>query len=146
MILLALAAAAAAQWTGPRTVEYRGPGNFCGGGYAFHLGTGERALVLPQDTGGQGVRLVLSRGEVNIHSGGRPDPGPVVMHYPGGTDVTQHPNGNGVAYIVADQTSFALVLTSGAFRGFKNDSWFFRQANFAVDADKGSSCLSAFSY
>ena len=146
MLLLALAAAAAAQWTGPRTVEYRGPGDFCGGGYAVHLGTGERALVLPQDTGGQGVRLVLSRGEVNIHSGGRPDPGPVVMQYRGGTAVTQHPDGGGVAYIVADQTSFALVVTSNVFRGFKTDGWFFHQANFAADADRGAQCLAAVSY
>src|SRR4029079_9095986 len=77
MILLALALAAQGQWTGPRTVEYRGPGNFCGGGSRVALGGGERALVLPQDTGGQGVRLVLSGGEVNIHSGVRPQSGPV---------------------------------------------------------------------
>src|SRR5437763_5751284 len=112
MIMLALAAYAAAegQWTGPRTEEYRGPGYFCGGGYRVSLGRGERALVLPQDTGGQGVRFVLSRGEVNLHSGVRPEAGPVVMHYRGGTDVTQENDGAVVSYVVADQTSFALGL------------------------------------
>src|SRR4051812_48381068 len=132
MILLALALAAQAQWTGPRTVEYRGPGNFCGGGYRIALTRGERALVLPQDTGGQGVRLVLSGGEVNIHSGARPETGPVVLHYRGGTDVTQQSD-DGVSYVVADQTSFALRVTSAAFNGFKRDRWFFVKANFAED-------------
>src|SRR4051794_199513 len=145
MILLALALAAQGQWTGPRTEEYRGPGNFCGGGYRVALTRGERALVLPQNTGGQGVRLVLSGGEVNIHSGVRPEAGPVVMHYRGGTAVTQQ-SGDGVSYVVADQTSFALGVTSNAFRGFKRDRWFFAKANFAEDSDRDASCLSAFSY
>ena len=145
MILLALALAAQGQWTGPRTEEYRGPGNYCGGGYRVALTRGERALVLPQDTGGQAVRLVLSRGEVNIHSGVRPEPGPVVMHYRGGTAVTQQ-NGGGVSYTVADQTSFALGVTSDAFRGIKRDGWFFAKANFALDSDRAGSCLSAYSY
>jgi len=144
MILLALALAAQGQWTGPRTVEYLGPGNFCGGGYRIALGKGERALVLPQDTGGQGVRLVLSHGEVNIHSGIRPQVGPVVTRY-GGTEVTQQ-SGGGVSYVVADQTSFALAVTSNAFRGFKNDRWFFTQANFAADSDRGADCLAAYSF
>jgi hypothetical protein len=146
MILLALALAAQGHWTGPRTEEYRGPGNFCGGGYRVALGKGERALVLPQDTGGQGVRLVLSGGEVNIHSGVRPQPGPVVMHYRGGTSVTQQGAGDATSYVVADQTSFALGVTSDAFRGFKRDRWFFAKANFAEDSDRGASCLSAYSY
>ena len=145
MILLALALAAQGQWTGPRTEEYRGPGNFCGGGYRIALVKGERALVLPQDTGGQGVRLVLSHGEVNIHSGVRPERGPVVMHYRGGTSVTQQ-SGDGVSYLVADQTSFALGVTSAAFRGFRNDRWFFAKANFAADSDSGANCLAAYSY
>lgn len=145
MIVLALALAAQGQWTGPRTEEYRGPGNYCGGGYRVALTRGERALVLPQDTGGQAVRLVLSRGEVNIHSGVRPEPGPVVMHYRGGTAVTQQ-NGGGVSYTVADQTSFALGVTSDAFRGIKRDGWFFAKANFAEDSDRAGSCLSAYSY
>ena len=145
MILLALALAAQGQWTGPRTEEYRGPGNFCGGGYRVSLTRGERALVLPQDTGGQGVRLVLSGGEVNIHSGIRPEPGPVVMRYRGGTAVTQQGNGDGTSYVVADQTSFALGVTSDAFRGFKRDSWFFAKANFAEDSDRGANCLAAYS-
>ena len=147
MILLALALAVQGQWTGPRTEEYRGPGNFCGGGYAVHLAKGERALVLPQDTGGQGVRLVLAGGrEVNIHSGVRPEAGPVVLHYRGGTAVTQQSDGGGVAYVVADQTSFALAVTSDAFRGFKRDGWFFTKANFSEGADERGSCLSAYSY
>jgi hypothetical protein len=146
MILLALAVAAAAQWTGPRTEEYRGPGNFCGGGYRVLLARGDRALVLPQETGGQGVRLVLAGREVNLHSGTRPEPGHVVMHYPGGTAVTQQSDGGGITYIVADQTSFALRVTSDAFRGFKRDSWFFTKANFAQDSDRGVRCLSAYSY
>ncbi|MEA3059125.1 MAG: hypothetical protein QOE50_537 [Sphingomonadales bacterium] len=146
MILLALALAAQAQWTGPRTVEYRGPGNFCGGGYRVALTRGERALVLPQATGGQGARLVLSGGEVNIHSGVRPESGPVVIRYRGGTAVTQQSGGGGVDYTVADQTSFALRVTSSAFRGFKRDRWFFAKANFAEDSDQGARCLAAYSY
>jgi hypothetical protein len=145
MILLALALAAQGQWTGPRTEEYRGPGNFCGGGYRVSLTRGERALVLPQDTGGQGVRLVLSGGEVNIHSGVQPEPGPVVMRYRGGTAVTQQGNGGGTSYVVADQTSFALGVTSNAFRGYKRDRWFFAKANFAEDSDRGANCLAAYS-
>ena len=147
MILLAIALAVQGQWTGPRTEEYRGPGNFCGGGYAVHLAKGERALVLPQDTGGQGVTLVLAGGrEVNIHSGVRPEPGRAVMHYRGGTAVTQQSDGGGVAYVVADQTSFALGVTSDAFRGFKRDRWFFAKANFAEDSDRSANCLAAYSY
>ena len=145
MILLALAAAAAMQWTGPRTEEYKGPGYFCGGGYAIRLGKGERALILPQGQAPQATRLVLSGGEVNIHTGARPQPGPVVMHYRGGTSVTQQSD-DGVAYVVADQTSFALAVTSDAFRGFKRDGWFFSKANFAEGADERVSCLAAYSY
>src|SRR5881227_2952747 len=122
MILLALAAAAATltQWTGPRTEEYRGPGYFCGGGYAVRLAKGDRALILPQGQAPQATRLVLAGREVNVHSGARPEPGRVVMHYRGGTAVTQQSD-DGISYVVADQTSFALRLTSTAFRGFKRD-------------------------
>jgi len=146
MILLALAAAALAQWTGPRTEEYRGPGYFCGGGYAVRLAPGDRALVLPQDTGGQGVRLVLSGREVNMHSGVRPEPGLLVMHYRGGTAVTQQNDRGGVAYVVADQTSFALAVTSNAFRGFKHDGWFFNRADFSSGADERVRCVAAQSF
>lgn len=146
MIILALAAAAVMQWTGPRTEEYRGPGRFCGGGYAVSLARGDRALVLPQDTGGQGVRFVLGGREVNVRSGAPHEPGRPVMNYRGGTSVTEQRDGSGVAYIVADQTSFALRVTSDAFRGFPRDRWFFSQANFADRADEGVSCLSAYSY
>src|SRR5437764_4825865 len=146
MILMALAAAALTQWTGPRTEDYRGPGNFCGGGYRISLARGDRALVLPQDTGGQGVRLVLAGREVNIHSGVRPETGPVVMRYRGGTAVTQQQGAGGIAYVVADQTSFALAVTSDAFRGFKRDGWFFTKANFAEDSDRDARCLATYSY
>ena len=144
MILLALALAAQGQWTGPRTEEYRGPGNYCGGGYRVSLARGERALLLPQDTGGQAVRLVLSRGEVNIHTGVQAELGRTVMHYRGGTAVSQGSEG-GVSYLVADQTSFALLVTSAAFHGFKKDGWFFTKANFAADSDQGARCLAAYS-
>lgn len=144
--MLALAAAMAAQWTGPHTEEYRGPGNYCGGGYAIHLSRGERALTLPQDTGGQAARLVLGGGEVNIHSGVRPQAGKVVTRYRGGTSVTQQNDGGEIVYIVADQTSFGLAVTSSAFRGFKHDGWFFAKANFAEGADQGAPCLAAVSY
>ena len=146
MILLALAAAASAQWTGPRTEEYRGPGYFCGGGYAVRLAPGDRALVLPQDTGGQGVRLVLSGREVNMHSGVRPEPGLLVTHYRGGTAVTQQSDRGGVSYVVADQTSFALAVTSTAFRGFKHDGWFFSRADFSSGADERVRCVAAQSF
>jgi len=145
MILLAFAAAALTQWTGPRTEEYRGRGNFCGGGYRVLLARGDRALVLPQDTGGQGVRFVLAGREVNLNTGVRPEPGRVVMHYRGGTAVTEQSDGGGVTYVVADQTSFAMRVTSDAFRGFKRDSWLFNKANFSEGSDEGVRCLAAYS-
>lgn len=152
MILMALAAAAMAQsaggqWTGPRTEEYRGPGYFCGGGYAIHLARGDRALILPQSAGAgvQGARLVLGGREVNVWSGARPEPGRVVIRY-GGTAVSEQPDGPGVAYTVADQTDFALRLTSAAFHGFKRDGWFFAKANFHDGADERVHCLAAVSY
>ena len=145
MIVTMLAAAALGQWTGPRTVEYRGPGNFCGGGYAVSLAPGDRALVLPQQTGGQGVRFVIGGREVNVHSGARPQPGLIVKRY-GGTVVTQENDGGSVAYVVADDTSFALAVTSNAFRGFKSDRWFFNHANFADHSDEGVPCLAGRSY
>jgi hypothetical protein len=68
------------------------------------------------------------------------------MHYRGGTAVTEKGGGGEVSYIVADQTNFALRVTSNAFRGFKRDGWFFTKANFAAGADEGARCLAAFSY
>src|SRR5882724_11217045 len=130
MILLALALAAQGQWTGPRTEEYRGPGYFCGGGYAIHLAKGDRALILPQGHAPQATRLVLAGREVNIHSGARPEPGPVVLRS-GGSVVTQQSDGGGIAYTVSDETPYGLWLNSEAFRGFKKDAWFFAKANFA---------------
>jgi hypothetical protein len=144
MILLALAAAAQAQWTGPRTIEYRGPGNFCGGGYAISLATGDRALVLPQGQAPQATRLVIGGREVNIRTGVRPEQGKVVKQYAGGT-VAQAGEGTAIAYVVSDETPFGLRLTSEAFRGFKADRWFFSHANFASRADVGIDCLSAIS-
>jgi hypothetical protein len=145
ILLIAAALAAQGQWTGPRTEEYRGPGYFCGGGYAIHLMRGDRALILPQDTGGQGARLVLAGHEVNVLSGARPEPGRVVARYRG-TLVTQQGNGGSAGYVVSDQTDFALRLTSNAFRGFKRDSWFFTRANFSSAAEDSVHCLAAESY
>jgi hypothetical protein len=148
MILLTLAAAvAAAQWTGPRTEEYRGPGYFCGGGYAIHLLRGDRALVLPQSAsaGVQGVRLVLGGREVNVWNGASREPGRVVVRY-GGTAVSQQNEGAQAAYAVSDQTDFALRLTSDAFHGFKRDTWFFSRANFSSSAENRVRCLAAVSY
>ena len=147
MILLALAAAAAAQWTGPRTEEYTGPGYFCGGGYAIRLARGDRALILPQGGGAQGARIVLAGREVNIWSGAPRVPGPVLMRYRGAV-VRDASDGGGVAYVVSDQTdsAYALRLTSNAFRGFKRDGWFFTRANFSDGADDGVNCLAARSY
>ena len=147
MMLFALAAAAAAQWTGPHTEEYRGPGYFCGGGYAIRLARGDRALILPQGQGAQGARLVLGGREVNIWSGARREAGPVVVRYRGAA-VTQSQGEPGVAYVVGDQSdsAFALRLTSDAFRGFKRDGWFFAKANFADGIDDRVQCLAAQSY
>lgn len=147
MILLALAAAALAQWTGPHTEEYRGPGYFCGGGYAVRLVRGDRALILPQSqtAGVQGARLVLGGREVNIWSGASRAPGRVVVRY-GGTAVTERNDGPQVSYAVSDQTDFALRLSSDAFRGFKRDGWFFAKANFSNAAEGRVRCLAAESY
>jgi hypothetical protein len=147
MILFALAAAAAMQWTGPRTEEYRGPGDFCGGGYAIHLARGDRALVLPQSAsaGIQGVRIVIGGREVNVWSGARREGGPIVARY-GGTSIRQQISPEGTGYVVSDQTDFALRLTSPAFRGFKRDGWFFSRANFNGNAEDRARCLAATSY
>jgi hypothetical protein len=145
MIMLALAATVAVQWTGPRTEEYRGPGYYCGGGYAIHLARGDRALILPQGQAPQATRLVLAGREVNIMTGAHAAPGRVVLKY-GGSAVTQQSDGGGIAYIVSDQTPYGLSITSTAFRGFKSDSWFFSKANFASGADERVQCLSAYSY
>jgi hypothetical protein len=145
MILLAFAAAALAQWTGPRTEEYNGPGFFCGGGYAIRLGPGDRALVLPQGRGAQGVRLVLGGREVNVWSGAHPVAGRPVVTYRGSA-VTQQTDGALTAYTVSDETDFALRLTSDAFRGFNRDRWFFANANFAAGSDQTVPCLAARSY
>ncbi|HET7577192.1 MAG TPA: hypothetical protein VFK19_11600 [Sphingomicrobium sp.] len=147
MILFMAATAALLQWTGPHTEQYTGPGYFCGGGYAVRLGQGERALVLPQGSGAevQGVRLVLSRGEVNIWTGARQEAGRIVLRQ-AESAVTEQDDGNGVSYIVSNDTDFGLRLTSAAFRGFKQDKWFFKQADFSAGVDDAVSCLAAVSY
>jgi|SRR5690348_12323517 hypothetical protein len=147
MILLALAAAVQLHWTGPHTEQYMGPGYFCGGGYAFELGRGERALILPQGSGAevQGVRLVLSRGEVNIWTGVHPEPGNVVSRYAESSVIEQN-NNSGVSYVIANDTDFGLRLTSGAFHGFKADKWFFAHAKFSAEAERSVPCLPAYSY
>jgi len=147
MILLALAAAAAAQWTGPRTEEYAGPGYFCGGGYAVRLARGDRALILPQGQGAQGARIVLAGREVNVWSGAQREAGPVVVRYHGAA-VTQSRGGSGIAYVVGDQSysADALRLSSDAFRRFKREAWFFSRANFSNGADDRVACLAARSY
>lgn len=147
MIPFALAAAALLQWTGPHTEQYTGPGFFCGGGYAIQLGTGERALILPQSASAdiQGVRLVLSGGEVNVWTGAHPEPGHLVSHY-GEIAVTEQDEGNNVSYTISNQTDFGLRLTSSAFRGYKHDAWFFKHANFTSAAERSVPCLAAYSY
>jgi len=146
MILLAMSAAAAvAQWTGPRTEAYIGPGYFCGGGYAVRLARGARALVLPQGRGAPGARIVLAGREVSIWSGAPREPGQLVVRY-GGTGVTQASGGNAIAYTVSDETDFALRVTSYAFRGFKRDGWFFSRADFSSGADERVRCIAAESY
>ena len=147
MILLALALALQGQWTGPHTEEYKGPGYFCGGGYAIRLARGDRALILPQSAsaGVQSARLVLGGREVNVWSGASPAPGRVVVRY-GRTSVTEQANGGPVEYTVSDQTDFGLRLTSDAFRGFKRDGWFFIKANFSSSAENRVHCLAAYSY
>jgi hypothetical protein len=147
MIALALALAVQGQWTGPHTEEYKGPGYFCGGGYAIHLAKGDRALILPQSAGAgvQGARLVLAGREVNVWSSAPHASGPVVVRY-GGTAVNQQTEGTQVSYTVSDQTDFGLHLTSDYFRGFKRDGWFFAKANFSSTVENRVSCLAAYSY
>lgn len=145
MIVLLAAAVSLLQWTGPHTLQYAGPGYYCGGGYRIRLGDGERALVLPQSAGVQSTRLVLSHGEVNVWSGARAEPGRVVSHY-ADTSVTEQDDGDGVSYLISNQTPYGLKLISAAFRGFKQDKWFFRRANFWAEAENDVPCLSAYSY
>ena len=144
MILLILAAAALAQWTGPRTEEYRGPGYYCGGGYAVRLARGDRALILPQGQAPQATRLVLAGREINILTGVRKEPGVVVSKSRSSLVIQQNEHDK-IAYIISDQTPYGLRVTSDAFRGFRRDSWFFTRANFANDADERIQCLSAYS-
>jgi len=145
MILMALALAAQPLWTGPRTVEYIGPGNYCGGGYAVALAPGDRALVLPQGQAPQATRLIIGGREVNIHTGIRGTAGRVVLRVPG-NEIMEINDDHGITYLVVDQTSYALSVTSNAFRGYKNDRWFFRHANFAARADETVPCLAGRSY
>jgi hypothetical protein len=88
---------------------------------------------------------VLGGREVNIWSGAPHAPGRLVVRY-GGTAVTEQNDGGQVAYTVSDETDFGLRVTSGAFRGFKRDGWFFANANFMNGIDDRVSCLAAYSY
>ncbi|MFL6745982.1 MAG: hypothetical protein ACJ8EO_08180 [Sphingomicrobium sp.] len=144
MILLALALAAQPLWTGPRTEEYKGPGTFCGGGYAVRLANGDRALILPQGQAPQATRVVMAGREVNIMTGAQHESGRVVLRA-GGVIVTEQDDGGTVTYIVTDETPYGLRVASDAFRGFKKDGWFFSHANFRDGADEGMNCLSAYS-
>src|SRR4051812_12256162 len=145
MILVAIAATALVQWTGPRTEEYNGPGYFCGGGYLVQLAKGDRALILPQGRGAPSARVILSGRNVSIWTGAVQAGGQLVLRYHGGA-VTQQNDGGSVAYTISDQTDFALRATSDAFHGFKRDSWFFNHANFSEAAESGVNCLAARSY
>jgi hypothetical protein len=133
------------SWTGPHTEQYSGPGFFCGGGYRVELQRGDRALVLPQGSGVQGVRLVISGREVNVWTGVPPETGRLVSSYEG-TSVTQQDRGDGVSYIISNETDFGLRLTSDSFHGFKKDSWFFNRARFSKADEDSVPCLSAYSY
>lgn len=145
MILLALAAAALTQWTGPHTEEYQGPGYFCGGGYRVSLARGDRALILPQGAGAPAARVILAGRNVSIWSGARPAAGRLVRRY-GDAAVTEVADPDGPTYVVTDRTDFALRLTSSAFHGYKRDAWFFARANFATGSDERVQCLAARSY
>jgi hypothetical protein len=145
MILMTIAAATLFQWIGPRTVEYVGPGYYCGGGYNVRLTRGERALVLPQGHAPQATRLMLSGGEVNVVTGVRPQPGRVVLRSRGSV-VTQQDDGHGIGYVVSDETPFGLRVSSSSFHGYPRDRWFFAKADFANGADESVDCLSARSF
>jgi hypothetical protein len=142
MILLALLAA---QSWAPHTIENVGPGNFCGGGYRKTQAERERALILPQGHGPQATRLVVSGGEVNVHTGAASEPGKVVLSFHNGL-VTQVSDGSGIAYVVSNDTPYGLRLTSDAFRGFKSDYWFFSKARFEESSDQGVDCLAGRSF
>jgi hypothetical protein len=145
MIGLIFAAVAQLSWSGPHTEQYQGPGYFCGGGYRVELARGDRALVLPQGTAVQGVRIVLGGREVNVWSGAHREPGRLVFKS-GASEVTEQDGDGGVAYTVSNETDFGLHLTSDAFHGFKRDNWFFNRARFSQAAEDSVQCLAAYSY
>ena len=102
-------------------------------------------MILPQGRGAPAARVIVAGRNVSIWTGAPKEPGRVVVRY-GGSAVTQQSGGDGVAYVVSDQTDYALRLTSDSFRGFKSDRWFFAKANFASGADESVRCLAAHSY
>ena len=53
---------------------------------------------------------------------------------------------HGVTLSVSVHTPYAVSVTSDAFRGYKQDRWFFSHANFAADSDAYANCLAAFSH
>jgi hypothetical protein len=142
MILLAFAAAAAAQLSNSGPEVYTGPGWFCGGGYRIRLAARDRAVVQPQAGGASGAQLRLSGHDLSIWSGATGRAGPVVLRFRGGA-VTQGGDGGSIDYTVSDQTPYGVRVTSDAFRGFKRDRWFFSRANFDSAAEETVRCLAA---
>lgn len=145
MIFFTLASAALAQWTGPHTEAYVGPGYFCGGGYSVLLSKGDRALVLPQGSGAPSARVILKDRNVSIWTGATRETGRIAQRY-GGIVLTEGHDRGKTVYSVSDPTDFALRLTSDSFQGFNRDRWFFSRANFSSAAEKAVRCLSSTSY
>ena len=145
MIAMALAAAAQLHWTGPHTVQYNGPGYFCGDGYRVQLARGERVEVLPQSPGIPSAKLILAHGEIDVWSGAQAEHGRTVLRHPGST-VTEQGDGASVSYFISNGSPYGIRLTSGAFHGFARDKWLFAHANFSSEDDHGDGCLASVSY
>ena len=143
MILLTLVAAAAlTQWSRETPEIYTGPGYFCGGGYSVHLSPHDRVVVQAQAGGAAGAQLNLGGREVSIWTGATGGPGQVVARLPGSI-IMQGNDGPRILYTVGDETPYGLHVSSSAFRGFKQDRWFFSRANFSSNAEHMVPCLAA---
>lgn len=143
MILLTLAAGAAlAQWSREGQEIYTGPGWFCGGGYRVHLAPRDRVVAQPQAGGAAGAQLRINGRQVSIWTGVQGGSGPAVSHFRGGL-VRQANDGPNIVYTISDQTPYGVRVTSDAFRGFKQDAWFFSRANFDSDQEEAVRCLAA---
>lgn len=142
MILFALAGAAMVQWSRDTPEIYTGPGYFCGGGYSVHLAPRDRVVVQAQAGGAAGAQLNLGGREVSIWTGATGGPGEVVARLPSSI-VRQGNDGPRIVYTVGDESPYGLHVTSGAFRGFKQDRWFFSRANFSSNAERLVPCLAA---